>query len=100
MDLGHYRTILSRMGEGVVFADRDDRICFINTAAEQIRGIRSERICGRSILRIHPPRSAGDIGELLQDFKAGRSAGAVRILALKERVFENSYHPIWGEDGE
>ncbi|MDW7645394.1 MAG: sigma 54-interacting transcriptional regulator [Desulfuromonadales bacterium] len=99
MKLIDYHTILSRMGEGAVFADEQDRICFINAAAEQIRGIRSEKICGRSILSIHPPRSSADIGDLLQDFKAGRSAGAVRILALKDRIFENSYHPIWGEGG-
>lgn len=99
MDLTIYRTILERMGEGVVFADREGRICFINASAEKIRGIRAERICGRSILDIHPPRSSAEIGTLLQAFKERRSTGAVRILALKERIFENSYHPIWGENG-
>lgn len=37
-----YRAILTSMGEGIIFADHNDRIVCVNAAAEQIRGSRPQ----------------------------------------------------------
>ncbi len=89
-----FQTILSSMGEGIVFADSSDRICFVNAAAEAIRNIRAANYVGRNLLSTHPPRAAERIGALLEGLRRGEIPFSTRTIGIKGKSFENSYYPI------
>ena len=94
-----YRDILESMSEGIIFADADDRLTFINRTAEEIRGIKSENFIGRTIFSVHSPNSAKRIKELLQKLRDGSIKQARRVIEVKGRYFENSYYPVTSPDG-
>jgi len=94
MDHSVFRTILSSMGEGIVFADQNDRICFVNAAAEAIRNIRASNYVGRHLLSTHSPRVAERIGKLLEGLKSGEIPFSNRTIRVRGKSFENSYYPI------
>ncbi|MCM2358429.1 MAG: sigma 54-interacting transcriptional regulator [Geobacteraceae bacterium] len=93
------QAILASMGEGIIFADGEDRVAFINRAAEEIRGIRAENYLGRDLLEIHSPMSAGRIRKLVAGLKNGAIPFSTRVIEVKGRYFENSYYPIRNETG-
>jgi len=94
-----YRDILESMAEGIIFADADDRLTFINRMAEDIRGIKARNFIGRTILSVHSPNSAKRIKELLQKLRDGSIKQARRVIEVKGRYFENSYYPVTSPDG-
>jgi len=94
-----YRDILESMAEGIIFADADDRLTFINQTAEEIRGIKAENFIGRTIFSVHSPNSAKRIKELLQKLRDGSIKQARRVIEVKGRYFENSYYPVSSPDG-
>lgn len=94
-----YRDILESMAEGIIFADADDRLTFINRTAEDIRGIKARNFIGRTILSVHSPNSAKRIKELLQKLRDGSIKQARRVIEVKGRYFENSYYPVTSPDG-
>ncbi|MBW2187592.1 MAG: sigma-54-dependent Fis family transcriptional regulator [Deltaproteobacteria bacterium] len=99
LDAKLFRIMFENMGEGVVFADSNDQICFVNTAAELIRGIRADDYLGRNLLHTHPPRAAERISVMLNKFKAGQLSSSVRTIHIRNQYFENSYYPIRDESG-
>ena len=94
-----YRAILTSMGEGIVFADHTDRIVCVNSAAEQMRGIKAANYLGRDLLSIHSPPARERIGAILANLREGVLASHIRPLETKGRIFENSYYPIRDEEG-
>jgi PAS domain S-box-containing protein len=94
-----YRAVLASMGEGIIFADRADRIIYVNGAAEQIRGIKAENFLGRDLLAIHSPPARERIGAILAGLRDGTIPFHTRPLDTKGRIFENSYYPIRDEEG-
>lgn len=95
-----YRAILTSMGEGIVFADHNNRIVCVNRMAEQIRGIKASNYLGRDLLSIHTPPARERIGAIIAGLRDGTIASHVRPLETKGRFFENSYYPIRDEEGE
>jgi PAS domain S-box-containing protein len=93
-DSAVYQAILTSMGEGIIFADQTDRIVCVNTAAEQIRGIRAENFLGRDLLAIHSPPARERIRSILAALKDGAIPSHTRPLKTRGKVFENSYYPI------
>lgn len=94
-----YQTILENMGEGIIYADADGTLTFINHTAEKIRGITATNFIGRNLLSIHTPASAERIGKLLESLKNGSVRHARRVIDVKGKYFENSYYPIRQPDG-
>ncbi|MDD2272047.1 MAG: sigma 54-interacting transcriptional regulator [Desulfuromonadaceae bacterium] len=94
-----YQTILENMGEGIIFADADGTLTFINHTAEKIRGIAAANFIGRNLLSIHTPASAERIGKLLESLRNGSIRHARRVIDVKGKCFENSYYPIRQPDG-
>jgi len=94
-----FRDILESMAEGIIFADADDRLTFINRMAEDIRGIKARNFIGRTILSVHSPNSAKRIKELLQKLRNGSIKQSRRVIEVKGRYFENSYYPVTSPDG-
>lgn len=93
-----YQTILESMGEGIIFANADNRLTFINHAAEQIRGIKAKNFIGRDILTIHSPASAERVKKLLNGLRDGSIRQSRRVINIKGSYFENSYYPIRAAD--
>ena len=89
-----FQAILASMGEGIIFADTADRLCYINSAAEGIRGIRAANYLGKSITAIHSPQSEGRIRLPLAGLKGGDIPFSTRVIQVKGKTFENSYYPI------
>lgn len=95
-----YQQILENMVDGIIFADADDRVSFVNAAAERIRGIKAQNFIGRPVLSFHAPQSAKRIAELLQKLRDGSVKQSRRVIEVKGRYFENSYYPVRGSSGE
>lgn len=87
------------MADGIIFADADDRLQFINATAERIRGIKAKNFIGRPLLTVHSPNSAHKITQLLNGLKDGSISQSRRVIEVKGRYFENSYYPVTGTDG-
>ena len=94
-----FQTILESMGEGIIFADADGILVFINKTAEKIRGISASKYIGRSLLSIHSPTSAEPVRTLLDSLKDGSIRQSRRVIEVKGNYFENSYYPIRQPDG-
>nr|WP_320116540.1 sigma 54-interacting transcriptional regulator [uncultured Desulfuromonas sp.] len=99
MDISVFQTILASMGEGLVFADQDDTIRFINAAAEKIRGIRAHKFLGRQLLDMHTPRARAPLSQLLIKLKKGELNHSTRTIRVKKKFFENTYYPIRNSSG-
>ena len=93
-----YQAILESMGEGIIFVDAEDRLIFINHTAEMIRGIKAEKLIGKSLLSIHSPQTAAQIGRLIASLKDGSTSQLKRIIEVRGQYFENSYFPIRHSD--
>lgn len=94
-----YQAILTSMGEGIIFADHENRIVFVNAAAEQVRGINAEKFLGRDLLSIHTPPARERIASILARLRDGSIASHARPLETKGRSFENCYYPIRDRGG-
>lgn len=94
-----YRSILESIGEGIIFADQDDRLTYINQMAATIRGIKAENFLGRSILTVHSPKSSERIGQLLRELRAGTITQSRRVIEVRGKYFENTYYPVRRQDG-
>ncbi|MGC9519807.1 MAG: sigma-54 interaction domain-containing protein [Desulfuromonadaceae bacterium] len=95
-----YRSIVEEMAEGVVFLDAEDVIRICNPAAERIRRVKAERILGKTIYSIHPPRMHERMRQLIESLKEGRISSGSRIIQAQGRYFSNSYSAIKSPEGE
>ncbi|MCP3177020.1 sigma 54-interacting transcriptional regulator [Desulfuromonas sp. KJ2020] len=95
-----FEQIVAHMVEGVIFLDGEDTIRVCNPAAERIRGVRADRIIGKSILSIHPANMHHRIRELIANLKSGRYAAVNRSIQVKNRFFDNSYSGIRNPEGQ
>lgn len=94
-----YQHILHSMADGIIFADDQDCLQFINPTAERIRGIAAPNFIGRSILSVHSPNSGDRIRELLRKLRDGSLQQARRVIEVKGRYFENVYYPVRDQAG-
>ncbi|GFO69586.1 sigma-54-dependent Fis family transcriptional regulator [Geomonas limicola] len=86
--------IVASMGEGIIFADHENRIVLVNQAAEQIRGIKAANFLGRHLLEMHSPLARERIGGILEALRSGQLASHTRPLRTKGKVYENVYYPV------
>lgn len=93
-----YKSMLESIGEGIIFADQEDRLAYINQLAGTIRGINAENFIGRSIHAVHSPKSAERITALLSGLRDGSLKQARRVIEVKGRYFENTYYPVRNQD--
>ncbi|RQW78362.1 MAG: PAS domain S-box protein, partial [Geobacter sp.] len=98
LDPSAYQAILACMGEGIIFADSEDRVAYMNAAAERIRGIRAENFLGRGLLTIHSPHVAARVKDLLIHFRSGEVLFHTKSINVKGRIFENSCYPVRDSD--
>ena len=94
-----YNAILTSMGEGIIFADHTNRIIFVNSAAEEIRGIKAENFLGRDLLSIHSPPAREQINSILTSLRDGIIPSHTRPLEMKGQIFTNTKYPIGDDSG-
>jgi len=95
-----FQAIINEMNEGVIFLDAEDRIAYLNPAAERIRRVSAEKFVGRPIHELHPARVHAAVDELLNCLKEGRAASRHRVIQAQGRYFDNTYTAVRGALGE
>ncbi|MDX9709250.1 MAG: sigma 54-interacting transcriptional regulator [Trichloromonas sp.] len=95
-----FQAIVNEMNEGVIFLDAEDRIAYLNPAAERIRRVSAEKFVGRPIHDLHPARVHAAVDELLNCLKEGRAASRHRVIQAQGRYFDNTYTAVRGSAGE
>jgi len=68
----HLEAMLGGIADGVVFADQDNRITFINKAAEEIFGVKREEWIGKDFKDAHSAESHEKALRLIQDMREGK----------------------------
>ena len=66
-----YRTLIENTGEGIVFADLDERFTFVNPSAERIFGVEPGTLRGRCFSEFTSPEVFATIREQTQTRHAG-----------------------------
>lgn len=95
-----FQAIVNEMNEGVIFLDAEDRILYLNPAAERIRRVSAEKFVGRPIHDLHPARVHAAVDELLHCLKEGRATSRHRVIQAQGRYFDNTYTAVRGSAGE
>lgn len=97
-----YRFLLSGLPEGVILADPDGQILFVNDAAEKIRNLKKEDILGNNILGCHREASREKVLRAVQFLKEHPEKTYRRMVTddVNEKVYENTYASVRGDEGD
>lgn len=95
-----FRLTLEQMREGIILADAEGTIVFVNDAAEQIRSIRREDVLGRSMVRCHKESSKEKVIRALDYLKTHEGKTFRRMVTddANGKVFENIYAPVFDSE--
>ena len=102
MRLSVLKAIFDSMEQGVLFLDDQNRITYINSAAERIRNIHSDQVLGQSILDCHPLKAHPKVSKIIEDLKLGRMKRHhwMNIQMLEGKFYDNTYSAVWGARNE
>jgi two-component system, sporulation sensor kinase E len=97
MKLSVLKAILDSMEQGVVFLDDQNRIAYINPAAERIRNIHLDQVLGRSVLDCHPIQAHSRVLEIIGDLKLGKvkEHHRMNIQMVEGKFYDNTYSVVW-----
>jgi len=100
MNLTVLKAIFASMEQGVVFIDDQNRIAYLNPAAEKIRNIKIDQILGKSILDCHPLKVHPKVLQIIEDLKSSKMKGHQRmnIQMVEGKYYDNTYSSVWGPD--
>ncbi len=90
------------MEQGVVFIDNQNRIAYVNPAAEKIRNTPLRDMLGQSILNCHPAKIHAKVLNIIEDLKSGKINGHHRmnLQLVKGKFYDNTYSAVWGPGNE
>jgi PAS domain S-box-containing protein len=102
MNLTVLKAIFASMEQGVVFIDDQNRIAYLNPAAEKIRNIKIDQVMGDSILDCHPQKVHLKVLQIIEDLRSGQMKGHQRmnIQMVEGKFYDNTYSAIWGPDNK
>jgi hypothetical protein len=102
MNLTVLKAIFASMEQGVVFIDDQNRISYLNPAAEKIRNIKIDQIIGQSILDCHPQKAHLKVLQIIEDLRSCQMKGHQRmnIQMVEGKFYDNTYSAIWGPDNK
>jgi PAS domain S-box-containing protein len=102
MRLSVLKAIFDSMEQGVLFLDDQNRIAYINSAAERIRNIRPDQVLGQSILDCHPLKAHPKVSKIIEDLKLGRMKRHhwMNIQMLEGKFYDNTYSAVWGAENK
>jgi PAS domain S-box-containing protein len=98
MELSMLKEILASMEQGVVFIDDQNRVAFLNPAAEKLRNIPHHEMVGRPVFDFHPKKAHPKVLKIIEDLKTGKIKGHHRmnLQLVKGKYYDNTYSAIWG----
>lgn len=102
MNLFLLNQIFAAMEQGVVFIDNQNKITYVNPAAEKIRSMQLRDMLGQSILNCHPSRIHTKVLKIIEDLKSGKINGHHRmnLQLVKGKFYDNTYSAVWGPGNE
>ena len=84
----HFEAMLSGIADGIIFADQQNKITFMNNAAEEIFNMKREACLGRDFKDCHSSVSHDKALQLIQDMRDGKiKSYAVELQAGEKAVF-------------
>ncbi len=98
-----YRTLIENQGEGILIADPEERILFINPAGVQIFGAPYERLIGRSLAEFTNPEQFAKIKQQTEKRRQGeKSTYEFTILRPdgEKRIVLVTATPQYDEQGQ
>lgn len=94
----HLEAMLGGIADGVVFTDQDNRITFINDAAELMFGMKREEALGRNFKDYHSAESHEKALRLIEDMKEGKIASYSSKIKTGEKTISAHFSPIMHAD--
>lgn len=96
LEAAKLRAMISGMGEGVVFADADDRIIEVNDFFLNFAGCSREDLIGKSIWEFHDGELKGKVRNLIHSFKAKSYSSHVAVTRrIKDMELIMRVQPIY-----
>jgi PAS domain S-box-containing protein len=92
--------ILDSVNVGLIFVDKDNRIAFVNKAAETIRKIDSDKRIGTSVLDCHSNKVHSKVVVDMDSFKHGAYSSRHKMIRSNGEYFDNTYSVVNTENGE
>jgi len=90
-----FKTVMENFHDGIIIADQNDEIIFVNDAAEKIRHITREEKIGKSILKCHKEESQEKVRRALSYIKGKQNTFKRMVIdSVADRVYENTYQVI------
>ncbi len=94
-------SVLEQMPDGLIVLDNNDKVVFVNKAAEKISDIKKESILGVDVYQCHPEHEKEKLGKAL-DYLKNKKHEVRRIFhnETNNTTQENLYRAIFDEEGE
>jgi PAS domain S-box-containing protein len=102
MNLSILHEIFASMEQGVVFIDDQNRIAYLNPAAERLRDTPLNEMLCQSILHCHPKKAHPKVMKIIEDLRSGKIKGHHRmnLQLVKGKFYDNTYSAVWGPGNE
>ncbi|MFA6857560.1 MAG: HD domain-containing phosphohydrolase [Treponema sp.] len=95
-----FEATMESFPDGIIIAGNDNKIVFVNTAAEKIRKISREEKIGKSILDCHKPSSLEKVSRALSYLKEKKGVFRRMVTDTENgRIYENTYQAIHDQNG-
>jgi PAS domain S-box-containing protein len=94
-----FEATMESFPDGIIIADNNNKIVFVNTAAEEIRKISRKEKLGKNILDCHKSASREKVNRALSYLKEKKSVFRRMVTDAKNgRIYENTYQAIHDHD--
>ncbi len=90
----HLEAMLSGIADGIVFTDQDNKITFINDAAELIFDIKRDDWIGKNFENAHSPESHKKAIQLIKDMREGKVKSYTSEIISGEKTIFAHFSPI------
>ena len=90
----HREAMLSGIADGIVFTDQDNKITFINDAAELIFDIKRDDWIGKNFENAHSPESHKKAIQLIKDMREGKVKSYTSEIISGEKTIFAHFSPI------
>lgn len=95
------KSVLENFFDGIIIADKNNKIVFINNAAERIRHISRTEKLGKDIIDCHSSASHERVTRALNFLKHKKPTFSRMVTdSSNNRIFENTYQVIQDESGQ
>ena len=90
----HLEAMLGGIADGIVFTDQDNKITFINDAAELIFDIKRDDWIGKNFENAHSPESHKKAIQLIKDMREGKVKSYTSEIISGEKTIFAHFSPI------